>query len=175
MIRGGRAVQKSGHVREYLLCASCEQRFGDVEPKVSKIARQPDGSRPMLDLLGNAVLATDGGNRVVLPGKVNTAELCYFGASILWRSSVADRVSSCSLGNEHNEKFRTYLLGTSQFPDTAACLVTVLHEDDDLGPLLATAFSTPATEHFVGHDTHRFLVGGFVFNVFTGHALPDLA
>jgi hypothetical protein len=52
-IRNGKAFQASAQITEYLLCAHCEQRIGDVETSVSRLLPLNDGDpAPLLDLVG---------------------------------------------------------------------------------------------------------------------------
>jgi len=173
MLGGGIAIQKPKQFSEYLLCRGCEKRFADVENPVSRVLCQADGSAPYKDLVGQ-VVASDPATplRAALPGRLNLPELLYFASSVIWRASVSTVVDNCNLGPRYNDEFRKYLLGTGEFPNNAACVVTLHDHPLASGFELGRFFSMPSSDRHVGYHTHQLVIFGARFNLLVGGLLP---
>ena len=76
-------------ITDHVLCGACEQRFGEVEDRVSRQCFQDDGSFPLLNaLLGQPPLNDDPDVRAIA-GKmagIDVERFAYFASSILWRA-----------------------------------------------------------------------------------------
>lgn len=105
---------------------------------------------------------------------VSVPEIVYFCTSVFWRASVQawqllDKVyGPISLGDKYQEQIRKYLLGQSEFPDSAAVLVVLsglktphLH------------FSFPDTVRVDSCYCHRLHIPGVDFLFHVGKGIGD--
>jgi hypothetical protein len=115
IVSDGEARQHCRQHREYMLCSACEQSFSKREAYVAKVTSQPDEQASLLTLIGN-VLFELGQTRLALPGQLDMDALVYFGASVVWRASLSREVTKYSLGDNYEERFRSYLNGEDAFP-----------------------------------------------------------
>jgi hypothetical protein len=105
-IRNGKAFQTSAQITEYLLCADCEQRIGDVETSVSRLLPLNDGDpAPLLDLVGLVTDTSSSGYRQVPLGRIGDGDLGFFALSVFWRASVSSQYTM-SLDPVDAEAFR---------------------------------------------------------------------
>ncbi len=171
VISGKRAVQISDQVTEYLLCRGCEDRFGKVENPISRLVYQKDGSAPFLDQVGRVIAEADR-SRFAQPGSLVIDELLYFGASVLWRASIAKCIHNCRLGARYDEEFRSFLFGTSPFPSNARCIVAFHDLPVNGDTHLASICTMPLTERQHGLFIHRFIVFGLSYYFSVGQIEP---
>jgi hypothetical protein len=173
-IQSGRAMLTSHQPREPLLCDDCENRFGKVEDLISRVAFQEDGRAPFLDLVGNVTDASESGDvRVAMPGELPLRELLYFGVSLVWRAAVAKTIAvGCYMSPDSKEAFRRYLLGATDFPDSAACTLMFHDLVPDVGPRLDSIFTLPVTTGGDGHENHRVVIFGLQYLIASGRDVP---
>jgi hypothetical protein len=173
LLSNGRAVQTSEQVKERMLCSDCEQRFGVDESYVSGITYQQDGAAPLLDkVLRLHEMGPDG----AVPAYTATLDwekVLRFGTSVLWRSHWSAHAPSCSLGAEHAELFRRYLLDEIGFPEDAACVLIFVEDAAGHGSPVNLFCTLPVTTTQRDCDTHRLMVCGLQFEFATGAAIPD--
>lgn len=161
----GSAILSSEQVREYLLCLSCENRFGKIEDKVERLTRRRDGQQLIFKKLTHIGGLT--GQLYALDAE--TADvLSYFAVSVIWRSHAMGR--GCQLG-AYGDEFRHYLLGRGDFPASAVIMVMVLDpsglEVDPKGWL-----TEPASTRADRFRVHGLIVCGLVFRLFVGRQIP---
>lgn len=171
-IKGGRAIQTSHQIREFMLCRACEGRFAEAEDYVSRLTYRRDNSAPLLTEVGATVFSVED-ERLVEPGNVDLPLLAYFVASVVWRGHVAKNVPYCHLG-KYAEAFRRYLLGETIFPEHASCKVSFLdlRISTELRPLAHTV-AFPLTEREGVFHSHRFIVCGLCAYLAVGKDRPD--
>jgi len=98
-----------------------------------------------------------------VPG-LDVESLSYFCASVMWRAGVTNwqasgrKYESISLGKQYQEQLRSYLLGESEFPETAAVVVIVSGLNR---PVLA--FNFPVSYRLESCHSHRFHIPGMTF------------
>jgi hypothetical protein len=131
-------IKKDEQIRDYLLCANCEQRFNDNgERWVLQHCNQFDAGFPLNDLIEQSTpvevkagFALYAGNTIAA---LDIEKLAYFPSSVLWRGSVhdwcsgRDAIRTPKLG-PYEEELRKYLLGEASFPTNAVLFVDVLSE-----------------------------------------------
>ena len=106
--------------------------------------------------------------------EVDLRQITYYASSIFWRTSVyscQQREHHISLGPLYEEQFRTYLLGSDDFPTNAALVVQVANSENPLN-----VFAFPFSQrHSAGYHQHSFLAQGILFWLFVGSRfLPDI-
>jgi hypothetical protein len=172
VIRGGVAAQTSRQDTESLLCSECEQRFGDVERRISRLVYQDRDRKPELLHQIGSVAHTDGTWRAAHPGSLNTADLVFFGTSVIWRASLSSIIRVCNLGERYENEFRAYLRG-GPFPENAACVIAFYDSPLAIGTNLTRVCIPPETEKHSGYHAHRFLVHGLFYYLHVGNQIPE--
>lgn len=170
------AVQTSKQVKQPLLCRPCDGvLLGPNDDLVSRLVVQKDLSAPFLQQLGTTVERAGVSWRLALPGSLDLAAICYFGSSVIWRASISRVVPNCQLG-PYAEAFRQYLLGTAQFPSSAACLVFFHDNPPENTPYtLDRLFTMPISTRQDGFHQHEFMVCGLHYRLFVGGRIPEFA
>jgi hypothetical protein len=169
-----KAVQTSRQLRDYLLCSSCEQRFSIAERFVSLVTYQADGTAALKEMLGTTI-DTGRIRAAEFTGTEEDAQrICYFGASLLWRSHVFERTPECRLG-PYAEPLRGYLNGEATLPKTIAVAVGFYDDADAMRTGAARSFTVPKTTRLEeGHaHLHRFLICGLEYRFAVGRRPPD--
>lgn len=173
----GTAATTSLQIKQTLLCRACETRFSDHERYVSTLAY----ARGIESPLASAIAARGWSGMVdgaplayaQLP-ELNGKSLAFFGASVFWRSHVADAHGSGSvnLGQRYGEELRRYLLGEAAFPEHAAIHMAVVDARGETSDFASMSFASP---HLVERDLfrhYRFPLCGLVFELFVGARIP---
>jgi hypothetical protein len=174
-VTGGKAFQTSKQLTEYLLCASCESRFGQREDTVSRLCRQTDGTTPLLShVRRNPEQALKRVEIGELNAAVDTEGVAFFAVSLVWRADVMKEGhlgSGVNLGERYRDEIRRYLSGQSSFPSHARVLLNILKLQ---GPItaLSTAVTMPKSRRVGARHHHVFLIHGFEFTVLVGGSLP---
>lgn len=159
-------------VKNYLLCADCEQLFSkNGEGPVSKMWATHHGF-PLLEKFEKGIETRSGPKFTLFnPEQIDkkvTDGLYYFGASVLWRSNAWDwgvhpSIHKGTLGSRYELAFREYLLGKSQGIDGVRLVVT-LNTNYNLHRLLRF----PACFDGPGCCLHEFDVLGIFFKFIVG-------
>ena len=183
----GVVVQTDYQKKAYLLCHDCEQRFNKLGERwifANGIQQQmptfgpftvDEKTFPLLAKLQRLRPSHSGfGVRVFRSGQVDLAAreaLAYFAASMFWRGSVPqwgeNGTSPVRLG-PYKETFRRYLHGESDFPKDAALTVTVREPG-----MIWKHTHQPISTRADGAHVHKFVMPGFVFQMWVGQNLAD--
>ncbi len=170
-------VQTSRQMQEHLLCAECDNRFGEQGEKwVTRNMLTPQGF-PLGDAVaaGQPIVADEDG--AIYPADrltgVNIEHLVYFGLSVFWRSAVhpwrtvGNNLEPMELG-PYEEPIRRFLLGTSEFPEHAVLWVVLWHGRQPIPSLL-----TPMQGQPCEFRSYLFYVPGIDFVLLLGQRIPD--
>ena len=150
-VDGGRPKIEQKGIREDLLCAECEQRFGDYETYVARIWRGQE-----------QVSHRREGKLVTLEG-VDYARLKLFQMSVLWRAGVSSDpfFAKVQLG-PHQERLRSLLVSADPAePERYGCLMFALALNDR--PVFELIVQ-PTETHVDGCRLYRFVFGGMTWN-----------
>jgi hypothetical protein len=162
-----------------LFCAECEDRLNkNGESWVLSKGYRLKGPSVLYEALSAAtpVPAFQSGtvySALSIP-QIDLDKLVYFGASIFWRSSVADwalgrkTTELMRLGSRYEEDFRKYLYGVAEFPVNAAIWVAVVRSEHP-----APVISYPTGERVRGYHRHTFDVLGLSYMLHVGNRLPE--
>ena len=168
------AYQSSDQFKDYLLCEECEARIrAGGEDWV--LANSPwAGAFPLLDMLRTAQPEwNDRDIRIYsfagIP-EIDCTALIYFAASVFWRAGAHTwrtkrRSVHIDLG-PYEERFRPFLLGQAQFPQTAALALVVLEGGG------AYAIN-PLSRNDDGYHEHQFTIPGMTFTLYVGGRLRE--
>jgi hypothetical protein len=173
----------SGHfvsqMKQYLLCADCEDRFnkGGESAVLKWIA--PNKTRfPLLERLKVALPVVGSVTKGVFSGPaidIDTAKFAYFMLSILWRAAVADWVLPDGVTAEridlgaYEDPIKMFLAGKGPFPPHVVVIVTVCDDPFSRGWFVRPkATKTPA-----GFRGYEFTAGGVYFHVLLGKLIPQ--
>lgn len=159
------AVFSSEQVREYLLCKSCEDRFGKIEDKAERLTRRRNGRQLVFQNL--TYIGGSTGHLYELDAET-AGVLSHFAVSVIWRAHAMGR--GCELG-PYAEKFCRYLLGQGDFPADAVLTIMVL-EATELGVDPKSWLTDPASTRADGFRIHGFIACGLAFRLFVGQKLP---
>jgi hypothetical protein len=143
------------------------------EDYVHRISYQRDHSELFTSLVGEVLATVEEGVRLAAPGQLDFNLLSYFGASVLWRGSVAKCLPACDLGSKYEESFRRYLMGESPFPSCAGCFLVFYDRPTNQGGYLGSICFTPFSIRQSGHHLHRFILFGLEFYFAVGNRLPE--
>jgi hypothetical protein len=161
-VADGRAGYSSKQDSEYLLCRSCEDRFGTREDYVARNGLQPDSTTfPALTV----ATSLDRAENIELAdaSALDVDQLTYFAASVFWRADVAHSDPIVDLA-EAREPIRQYLLG--QALPTGVDLVVTLIRPQPHFPRIDRVVAFPGTD--VDTPTrHEFIACGMRFTMFT--------
>jgi hypothetical protein len=167
LIHQGTARKTDNHIREFLLCTNCENRFSVAENVTSKLVWQVDDTFPWLSKLGPTI-----GENVFDSSAIDVSSVAYFAASIIWRTTMSHGYLGPGLG-KYEVAFRQYLLDKSPFPKQACLLVGLM--TDPANPALPPAdrvVTLPKTWRANGHHVHEFAICGVFFHLLVGAQLP---
>lgn len=163
----GVAILTSAQITQHLLCDKCEQRFSRREDYVAQLTEVVDGKIKFLDYVTR--LETPRGQLAKLSNEIDLAAVCYFAASVIWRSGAMHR--SCQLG-PYEQQFRAYLLEEAPFPDMAALSLAVL-EPSSLTDQPYVWVTEPASLRAgaLQMRLHGFILCGLAFRCVVGKAI----
>jgi hypothetical protein len=169
-----RVVQHSKQLKEYLLCTTCEQRFGTWERRASALAYQDNDRAPLLDhVVREGYRSEEGLESAVFVAPDLAITLAMFSLSILWRAHESSQVPECSLG-KYAEPVRLYLLGLGDLPKTVAVLLYFFEDEPGQGSKVSRTVTVPTSRKIRDHHAHRFVVHGFDVEICVGNRVPDL-
>jgi hypothetical protein len=160
------ATLSNNQRRAYLLCEPCEQKIGRWESYASSLARQPDGSKPLFDMLEPAPML-DGMYRAP---SLDVDALSRFGVSVFWRSSISAAFPNFELGKSDESSLREYLAGGATFPDNARLTLAVIKAADAPVDQIVTSPTGWRADGY--HHEHVFIVHGFHFLLSIGSKFP---
>ena len=163
-----------------LLCADCEQIFSSKgEQVVCKECYRGGGNFILRDKLkATSEMFTEKGKGWIIPSteakgiSLNHEAYLYFGASIIWRTSVGKWPES--IGKRYGclgiyeEKIRRYLIGETDFPSKVFLLIFVNNEEEDQELNFNSIVSFPSCKKLEGYHAHSFVVPGMYFFLIVG-------
>lgn len=169
-------LQKSQHVRDYVLCGDCEQllnrkgeswvvhnAFTGREFRLQERVLRSQAVSPIDDprLIAYAGAEIDG---------VDMEKLVYFGASLFWRASVhrwrlLDARIHGPLGR-YEEELRRYLLGARLAEDVAIYVYVASHQEP------WRSFLTMPLHTEDGSTTGMIFLAGLAYQLRVGSLLP---
>lgn len=160
------ATLSNNQRRDYLLCEPCEQAIGRWESYASTLARQADGSTPLLNMLEPAPMLEG----IYRAPSLDVEALARFGVSVFWRASTSAAFPDFELGPHHEEALRGYLNGEAAFPDQARLTLAVIKAvDAPVDQIVAS----PAGRRADGYrHEHVFVVHGLHFLMSVGSKFP---
>ena len=166
-------------ISEHLLCGECEERFraGGEDWAIRNCYRVGEGFR-LHELTLSCTLLEDGELAKFYSAKSNLeidcAKLAYFAASVFWRASAhawkfptINPAIPIALG-PYEDKFRTYLLGSSRFPDNAAIWVWISQAEKP-----SRAITFPSSYRLWECHVHTFDIPGVRFELFLGKTMLE--
>ena len=175
MMTSRRAVPTAMQVKDYLLCADCEERFSKYG-ETWAAGQVYDGKYfPLLQRLTLALpfleTPTLRGVSGVAAG-IDTDKLAYFGLSILWRAAAhkwkmpGGRTTSINLGS-YEDPIRRFLLGETKLPSDIIVVATACTDWLSQG-----SFYTPCAVRGNPFTAYAFLARGISFSVLVGSDVP---
>jgi hypothetical protein len=172
LISGGKALQTSKQVTEYMFCKPCDElKFGPYDEYVSTLAFNGDVF-PAMESLGRLGWAGSLGGAE--PGSLDLSRLVYFACSVVWRGHVASSVSGCNLG-PLSEAFRAFLNGERPLLSTIQVTLTLLADQPTDKAELRRLIAMPKSQRKRPHFSHEFVLCGMWFAVRTGASKSDIA
>jgi hypothetical protein len=172
-----RAATTSKQVKDYLLCAKCEDLFN--KNGENEILKWVWNSKhfPLGDRLAVAVpLSLDPSVTPSFSGTsigVDTEKFAYFALSLIWRAAVhvwdlpfGGKTTLLNLG-AIEEPIRKYLLGTVAFPSEVVVVATACTD-----PLSIQSFSAPSQVIGFQGTCFAILALGIYFRVLIGSDIP---
>jgi len=170
----GKTTYSNYQPKKKLLCGECEQKFscrGESQVIPELLTYQ---NFPLRDDILSLVSDGDSANQNTM-GNLDYQSYAYFALSIIWRGSItkwpAPYDKLYGKLRRHEELFRRYLYGQSQFPKRTFITVMIDTVDENCHGLHIPNF------HSEMHDKCRlrvfkFQVPGVIFNVFTEAKIP---
>ncbi|MDE2735223.1 MAG: hypothetical protein OXI72_12575 [Gemmatimonadota bacterium] len=161
-----------------LLCADCEELFSKKgEQVVCKECYGGKGNFILRDKLkATSEIFTEGSKGWINPAidaentKLNYKAYLYFGASIIWRTSVGKwpqfRGTRRGCLGIYEEKIRRYLIGEIDFPSKVSLLIAVNNNDEQDHYNSLILF--PNYAKMEGFHGHYFFIPGMVFFLMVG-------
>jgi hypothetical protein len=176
MLTAKRVGISSRQVTAHELCWECEQLFRqNGEDWVARHVFQ--GTEfPLLNRLRVAMPDWEQPNHIAYSGSacgIDTTKLAYFGASVLWRSSLrqwtigSTETTTVDLG-PHQEPLRRFLHGEAQFPADGVVIVTVCTDFESQG-----CFFSPCAIRDGIVRGYALLMLGVYFRFFLGPNVPS--
>jgi len=166
----------SKQVKDYLLCAGCEDRFNNGGEK--EVLRWVwNGQRfPLGDRLAVAAPYYPFGNFQLFSGTdvgVDTEKFGYFALSVVWRAAVhqwtlhfGEKTAVLDLGSLQ-DPIRQYLHGDIDLPAEIAILLTACTDQASVG-----SFYTPSRMLNIPGTAFGLLTLGVHFSVHVGYDIP---
>ena len=171
----------SRQVRDYLLCAECEDLF-NKNGESWVLGQVWNGKHfPLRDRLKLALPKYEFSSVTVFSGSsvgIDTDRLAYFALSVIWRAGVhtwnlafGGKTTRLNFGGSE-ESIRRYLLGETGFPKDAAVLVHVCTDYPSTGSFYTSSESR--TETSPSLKRFGFQALGLNFMVFVGTIPPTV-
>lgn len=91
---------------------------------------------------------------------------------MLWRAHLAKSAPKCNLGAEYGDAFRRYLIGSGDFPEQAAAIVSVYAPRSGETFVVGSLTTMPVTNKHEGYHNHRATVCGVQFDFAVGKRIP---
>jgi len=168
-ITEGTARSRDNQDKEELLCQACEAAFSGREDYVAGVVLQTNGKFPALDMV--TTLQTDDVWDVGDGSSLDTEQLAYFAASIVWRASESQLYPNTILGSTYSVPFKEYLLGKAPLPEETRVAVELIQRGT--GPHIERMVVPPESRRTSeGFALHQFLLFGVLFRVCVGQKLP---
>lgn len=169
-------IKTSHQIRDYVLCASCEDRFnkGGEQYVTSLVWRRRNGF-PLLDRLRLALpMQREPDHHVFSGGQVgiDTDKLAYYALSVVWRSgihqwkAIGNQTTPVVLAAEEEESIRKYLLGETELPGNIGVVVSVCTDVASQVLVLPPTMLGNTQSYLI----YRLLVRGIDFNVLVATA-----
>jgi hypothetical protein len=170
--------QNPEHLKAYLLCFDCEQRFNNFgECEVLRwLAPRAHKSFPLYERLRVGSPLQEFPRFSIFQGSnfgLLTEKFAYFTLSVVWRRSIHQWIGfdgkplpMWNLGT-FGEEMRSFLAGESQFPCDTAVVVMVC--SDEYTRQFWTTPSADVVHNCLGFE---FIARGVYFRVLMGHHLP---
>jgi len=158
-------------VSDHFLCVECEDRFSkNGERYVVGQCSRPRSFKLRQLLEESEAAAVRERFSVYSPSVLgaHVSEYLYFAASVFWRAAARtwrfdNQTTGITLGSQHQEAFRRYLLGEAQFPEHARLFMHVWSDKD---ADFTTVF--PCSNRTDGKWRHKFCIPGILFILFVG-------
>jgi hypothetical protein len=174
-----KAATTSKQVKDYLLCAKCEDLFNkngenEILKWVWNDKHFPLGDRLSIavPLYTDSVTASFSGTSI----GVDTEKLAYFALSVIWRAAVHEwdmpfggKTTLLNLG-AIEEPIRKYLLGTAGFPLEVVVVATACRD-----PLSIQSFALPSQVSGYPGTCFAILALGIYFRVLVGSDISPLS
>jgi len=165
----------SRQVRDYLLCAECEDLFNkNGEQAIVKWVWNGKDF-PLGNRLAVAHQHFTFSKALVFSGRaigIDVEKISYFALSVIWRAAVhqwdlmfGDKSTLLDLGKTE-EPIRQYLHGDADFPDQVAITATVCTDRTSM------TFYPPCRATDIPHTAFGFLALGIHFLVYVGDKIP---
>jgi hypothetical protein len=175
MMTSRRAVPTAMQVKDYLLCAECEDRFNKYGETWAAGQVYDGKDFPLLQRLTLALPFLETPKLRAVSGVaagIDTDKLAYFGLSILWRAAAhkwtmpGGGTTSLNLEN-YEEPIRRFLLGEIKLPNDIIVVATACTDWLSQG-----SFYTPCLMRGNPYTAYAFLARGISFTVLVGSDLP---
>jgi hypothetical protein len=176
-----KARQDSRQVKDYLLCAECEDRFSkNGETWVCGHCWRSDSDFPLrATLLAATPLYRSGPDFAAYSGSaithVDVNALVYYAASVMWRGAVHqwrqyEHIPTRLHLGPYREELRQFLLGVAAFPRHVAMVVSVsTTTDTQRNSLMVLPWLSDKAD---GHHRYGFVIPGITFRVTVGKGTP---
>ena len=170
MINDSIATRGGAQLKARLLCKNCEQYVGRFDAYAATVSTQPDGRFPALETAKHLGSRSPG----FVPSDISslqTSALGRFAASVVWRTSVSQLVSSVRLGQRYEDEIASWLRDpTALSPENVIVFVELLSRADGL-PLDKVCYAPLLASRSPFH-TYRFVCFGMAYHVMVGKLYP---
>lgn len=175
MVTAKRVKISSRQITAHELCWDCEQLFRLNGEDWMAYQVFQGAEFPLLNRLKVAMPDWERPNHVAYSGAacgIDTTKLVYFGASVLWKSSLrkwtigATETTTVDLGS-YQERLRRFLLGETAFPAYGVVIVTACTDFESQG-----CFFTPCSIRYGIVAGYALLMLGVYFRFFFGPDVP---
>jgi hypothetical protein len=172
--------ETSQQMKDFLLCADCEQRFGKNGERwvLSQMSR--DSGFPLQEkLLKTTPIRSIAGLTTYAGGsipEIDVDKLEYFALSVFWRAAVhswipvlGDAYERLELG-PYRESLRQFLVGSGPFPANVVTMISVYEQTN----FTRTTFPPEAGERNPNEgQPYSFLIPGIQFSMTLGKQLTS--
>jgi hypothetical protein len=166
-------------IKEYLLCAECEDRFNQRGEKwILENGYRLKGPSPIYEMMRAASALREYPAGTTYAGAeisgLDMDKITYFGASVFWRAALpvwtvqGKRDAMIHLGS-YREELREFLLDDSEFPHNMVLLTAVARRPD---PPPVMGFPTGERKK-EGYHQHTFEIPGQHFMLMVGRQIPQ--